>query len=154
MAGLFSVFRRRLRSPGTTLPENHEQPSDRARAADGAQWDLSPSENPTADKQLPRKTVGQQQDSTIAPDSETVSLERVFPNSGFELLDSSTKLEEETFSWYSTKKFYPADIGEVLQGSYQIIMKLGYGTASTAWLCRDLKYWSCPNRFEIFPDSA
>lgn len=36
----------------------------------------------------------------------------------------------------------PIRIGEVIQDRYQVIMKLGYGAASTSWLCRDLKgHW-------------
>ncbi|KAK4233681.1 Serine/threonine-protein kinase [Achaetomium macrosporum] len=64
---------------------------------------------------------------------------RVFPSSGFELVESSVKLEEEGYSWYSVKDFYPAAIGEVFRDTYQVVAKLGYGSASTTWLCRDLK---------------
>ncbi|KXX80341.1 Serine/threonine-protein kinase SRPK [Madurella mycetomatis] len=64
---------------------------------------------------------------------------RVFPSSGFDVLESSLKLEEETYPWYSVKDFYPAAIGEVFQNTYQVVAKLGYGTASTTWLCRDLR---------------
>jgi serine/threonine-protein kinase SRPK3 len=63
----------------------------------------------------------------------------VFPSSGFDLIAPSLKLEEETHSWYSVKNFYPAAIGEVFQNTYQVIAKLGYGAASTTWLCRDLR---------------
>jgi hypothetical protein len=31
-------------------------------------------------------------------------------------------------------------IGEVIQGRYQVVAKLGYGTTSTVWLSRDLRY--------------
>jgi hypothetical protein len=76
------------------------------------------------------------------PSDETVqnqSPPRVFPSSGFEVIAPSVKLEEETHSWYSVKNFYPAAIGEVLQNRYQIVAKLGYGAASTTWLCHDLR---------------
>jgi serine/threonine protein kinase len=63
----------------------------------------------------------------------------VFPSSGFELVESPVKHEEESFSWYSVKTFYPAAIGEVFSTTYQAIAKLGYGSASTTWLCRDLR---------------
>ncbi|KAL1878039.1 hypothetical protein VTK73DRAFT_8263 [Phialemonium thermophilum] len=36
-------------------------------------------------------------------------------------------------------------IGQVVQGHYQVVAKLGYGTGSTVWLSRDLwepKYWA------------
>jgi hypothetical protein len=49
-------------------------------------------------------------------------------------------LEEETFSWYSPRNFYPVQTGEIFQSRYHVLAKLGYGTVSTAWLCWDLKY--------------
>ncbi|KAI7158041.1 hypothetical protein KC349_g5190 [Hortaea werneckii] len=64
---------------------------------------------------------------------------RRFPDNGFNLIDSTTKVEEEKWPWYSTEAFYPARIGELLKSRYQIIGKLGYGGQSTAWLCRDLR---------------
>ncbi|KAK4155789.1 Serine/threonine-protein kinase [Chaetomidium leptoderma] len=64
---------------------------------------------------------------------------RVFPSSGFDIVKPSQKLEEENYSWYSVKDFYPAAIGEVFQNTYQVVAKLGYGTASTTWLCHDLR---------------
>jgi serine/threonine protein kinase len=60
------------------------------------------------------------------------------PTSGFEVLDSKYLLEEETFSWYDPEAFYPVRIGEIFQSKYQALGKLGYGSVSTAWLCRDL----------------
>ncbi|KAH8787907.1 putative serine/threonine protein kinase [Diaporthe sp. PMI_573] len=62
-----------------------------------------------------------------------------FPRSGFEVVDDSDKLDEEKYEWYSVKTWYPVQIGEVFQDLYQVITKIGYGTASTSWLCRDLK---------------
>ena len=64
---------------------------------------------------------------------------RQAPTSGFEVLDSSYLLEEETFPWYDPESFYPVQIGEIFQSKYQVLGKLGYGSVSTAWLCRDLK---------------
>jgi serine/threonine-protein kinase SRPK3 len=60
------------------------------------------------------------------------------PTSDFEILDNSYLLEE-TFPWYSPDAFYPAWIGEIFQSKYQVLGKLGYGSVSTAWLCRDLE---------------
>lgn len=80
------------------------------------------------------------QDPRPSPEaSRDQSPPRVFPSSGFDLLESSLKLDEETYTWYSVKNFYPAAIGEVFQNTYQVVAKLGYGTASTTWLCRDLR---------------
>ncbi|KAI7362725.1 hypothetical protein KC354_g7052 [Hortaea werneckii] len=64
---------------------------------------------------------------------------RRFPDIGFNVINSTTKVEEERWSWCSSEAFYPADIGELLHSRYQIMGKLGYGGHSTAWLCRDLK---------------
>lgn len=68
---------------------------------------------------------------------------REFPTSGFYVYPKSQKVDEENYSWYSPRDFYPIRLGEVIQERYQIISKLGYGTASTSWLCRDL----CAHRY-------
>lgn len=65
---------------------------------------------------------------------------RSFPSSGFELIDHSEKIEEETLPTYHAEKYYPVHIGEVLNNQYQVLAKLGYGVTSTVWLCRDLRY--------------
>lgn len=49
-------------------------------------------------------------------------------------------LEEETLDWYSPDQFYPVTVGEVLNSSYKVVGKLGYGAQSTVWLCRDIRY--------------
>ncbi|KAL1848322.1 hypothetical protein Daus18300_013648 [Diaporthe australafricana] len=61
-----------------------------------------------------------------------------FPSNGFEIIDPSLKIEEETLSFYDPRLFYPVRIGEVFQERYQIITKLGWGAHSTIWLCHDL----------------
>ncbi|KAJ8128705.1 hypothetical protein O1611_g4929 [Lasiodiplodia mahajangana] len=63
---------------------------------------------------------------------------RKFPSSGFEILDVSVKIEEETLPFYNPRLFYPVRIGEVFNNRYQVVAKLGYGTTSTTWLCHDL----------------
>lgn len=62
-----------------------------------------------------------------------------FPTSGFVKLDSTRKIEEEQLPLYSPEKYYPVSIGEIFLSTYQVISKLGYGTSSTVWLCRDLR---------------
>ena len=57
---------------------------------------------------------------------------------GFEVLGNEYRLEEETWSWYKPEEYYPVRIGEVFEDRFQVIGKLGFGSASTAWLCRDL----------------
>ncbi|KAF6824741.1 hypothetical protein CPLU01_10690 [Colletotrichum plurivorum] len=56
-----------------------------------------------------------------------------------ELYCEDTRLEEETFSWYDPDRWYPVQIGEVFEDRYQVLLKLGFGSASTSWLCRDLQ---------------
>jgi hypothetical protein len=68
---------------------------------------------------------------------------RTFASTGFEVLDASSKVEEETLPTYDAKAFYPGRLGEVIGDQYQVIAKLGYGTSSTVWLSHDLQYVSC-----------
>jgi hypothetical protein len=51
----------------------------------------------------------------------------------------SELFEEERLPWYSHDQFYPVRTGEVLDSSFKVIGKLGYGAYSTAWLCRDIR---------------
>ncbi|OJI83058.1 hypothetical protein ASPTUDRAFT_57031 [Aspergillus tubingensis CBS 134.48] len=48
------------------------------------------------------------------------------------------EVEEETLPTYDVKKYYPVRLGEVLDGRYQVVAKLGYDVTSTVWLGRDL----------------
>jgi hypothetical protein len=63
--------------------------------------------------------------------------QRQFLTSGF-VVDISRKIEEEDLPLYKAENYYPASIGQVLESRYQIVSKLGYGTSSTVWLCRNL----------------
>lgn len=63
-----------------------------------------------------------------------------FPNTGFDSIDASEQLEEETLPNYNPANYYPAHLGQVLVDRYQIVGKLGYGVTSTVWLGRDLLY--------------
>ncbi|RDW64490.1 uncharacterized protein DSM5745_09901 [Aspergillus mulundensis] len=63
---------------------------------------------------------------------------RVFPSSGWDTIDPSIPVEEESIATYTPEKFYPARIGEVFNHRYQVVSKLGYGSSATVWLCRDL----------------
>ncbi|KAL2849803.1 CMGC/CLK protein kinase [Aspergillus pseudodeflectus] len=65
--------------------------------------------------------------------------QRQFLTSGFVKVDISRKIEEEELPLYKAENYYPASIGQVLESRYQIVSKLGYGTSSTVWLCRDLR---------------
>ena len=57
----------------------------------------------------------------------------------YERIDPSYLIEEETVSGYNPKHYYPVKLGMVLHQRYKIIGKLGFGSASTVWLCRDLQ---------------
>lgn len=63
---------------------------------------------------------------------------RIFPSSGFELVNHSELIEEEKLADYVAERYYPVQIGETFQSRYQAITKLGFGSSSTIWLCRDL----------------
>ncbi|KAM3421860.1 hypothetical protein BST61_g2237 [Cercospora zeina] len=58
-------------------------------------------------------------------------------------LEPSVVLEEETIRGYKPEHYYPVQIGDLFHDRYRVIGKLGYGSASTVWLCHDLrKQWS------------
>lgn len=63
---------------------------------------------------------------------------RLFPTTGFDVIDNKYLVEEEIWDWYSPDEFYPVRIGDVFNSKYQVVGKLGYGAYSTVWLCRDL----------------
>lgn len=64
---------------------------------------------------------------------------RVFPNDGFTRLDLNETFEEERLPCYKAESYYPVRLGEVFRSRYQVVAKLGFGTTSTVWLCRDLQ---------------
>ncbi|GAB0139051.1 hypothetical protein EsDP_00007267 [Epichloe bromicola] len=63
---------------------------------------------------------------------------RTFSTDGFEKLPEQTKIEEETVPDYRAERFYPVRLGEIFKCRYRVVAKLGFGTASTVWLCRKL----------------
>ncbi|GFN17421.1 putative protein kinase [Aspergillus tubingensis] len=54
-------------------------------------------------------------------------------------LPKDIPIEEETLPHYNPKQYYPVNIGDIYHSRYQIIGKLGYGSTSTSWVCRDLR---------------
>ncbi|PGH28124.1 hypothetical protein AJ80_00014 [Polytolypa hystricis UAMH7299] len=62
----------------------------------------------------------------------------LFPTSGFEVVDPSEAIEEESLPEYDADLYYPVYIGQVFCDRYQVAGKLGYGVTSTVWLARDL----------------
>lgn len=76
---------------------------------------------------------------------------RSFPTSSFSLIDQGQKVEEEELPDYIADRFYPVRLGEVFQGRYQTIAKLGFGSSSTIWLARDLRYAETCRIFQAMP---
>lgn len=61
------------------------------------------------------------------------------PNVGFDEVQGDLYVDEELTPWYSPETWYPVRLGAVYNDRYQALVKLGYGSASTTWLCRDLE---------------
>lgn len=78
--------------------------------------------------------------STLRAMSSALPSSQALPKPGFSELSTKTLIEEEDIPSYRAELFYPARIGEVLNSKYQLVTKLGYGTSSTAWLIRDLRF--------------
>jgi hypothetical protein len=64
---------------------------------------------------------------------------RELPTTVPETVADDVLIEEEAFSWFDPDNWYPVKIGDVLDAQYQVLLKLGFGGCSTAWLCRDLR---------------
>ena len=60
-------------------------------------------------------------------------------NPSFERIDPSYVVEEETLNGYQSRHYYPVRLGDVFNDRYKVIGKLGFGSASTVWLCRDVQ---------------
>nr|POF23975.1 serine/threonine-protein kinase srpk [Quercus suber] len=63
--------------------------------------------------------------------------QRRFDRAFIRRLSNMDLVEEETLTSYNPDRYYPVIIGEILQNSYSVKAKLGYGRSSTTWLCRD-----------------
>jgi hypothetical protein len=59
------------------------------------------------------------------------------------------EIVEETVSAYGSGGFHPIQIGDVFNGRYQVIRKLGFGTTSTVWLADDKQYCISFARIDI-----
>ncbi|PWY95934.1 kinase domain protein [Aspergillus sclerotioniger CBS 115572] len=62
-----------------------------------------------------------------------------FPSTGFQTVPATHILEEERFNAFKQGHYYPVNIGDIFNSTYQVIGKLGYGTTSTVWLAHDLR---------------
>jgi hypothetical protein len=59
------------------------------------------------------------------------------PNSTAHITDEP--IEEELFPGNRLRFFHPTQPGEILDGRFKTITKLGYGCGSTVWLAENLK---------------
>jgi serine/threonine-protein kinase SRPK3 len=73
------------------------------------------------------------------PRSRSVCLPQILqrPNHNMANNRAFQPIEEQTLPRYHQKRYYPVKIGEVFNGQYRIITKLGYGAYSTVWLAQD-----------------
>ncbi|KMQ42542.1 hypothetical protein HL42_6752 [Trichophyton rubrum] len=69
----------------------------------------------------------------------SASRSRKLSTTPFVKLDSSGKTKEEELPEYIAEDFYPVYIGDVLASKYLVVAKLGFGSTSTIWLCRDVQ---------------
>lgn len=61
-----------------------------------------------------------------------------FPTAGLDPVRDPLSLEQEQLDGFATSQYYPINMGDVLASKYQVIWELGFGTASTVWLARNL----------------
>ena len=77
---------------------------------------------------LDRRKIGSLASSITQPSSTK------FPH-----LPAHVRIEEERLLGYRAEEFFPVRLGDIYQSRYRVVAKLGFGTASTVWLCRDLR---------------
>jgi hypothetical protein len=53
------------------------------------------------------------------------------------ILPAGVPVEEERIPGYDPKRFLPVNPGDLLNNRYKIVVKVGWGTASTVWLAQD-----------------
>lgn len=88
---------------------------------------------------LPTTTFQSRPSSTLDPVS-TKEKPRSFPIEGYPIIKADQPAEEELLFDYSAYRYYPVHIGKIFQDRYQVCSKLGWGSCSTTWLARDLKF--------------
>ncbi|XP_055855059.1 SRSF protein kinase 3-like isoform X3 [Episyrphus balteatus] len=64
--------------------------------------------------------------------------DEIFPESPDSSLYGSDE-EQEDASQYCRGGYHPVVIGDVFDGRFRVVRKLGWGHFSTVWLCRDIK---------------
>ncbi|CAE6483028.1 unnamed protein product [Rhizoctonia solani] len=61
---------------------------------------------------------------------------------------SGGQLDEELVHKFDPVYWYPATVGQVLNNTYKLVAKLGFGNSSTVWLAKDITRWSwLPTRY-------
>ncbi|CAG8309649.1 unnamed protein product [Penicillium nalgiovense] len=88
---------------------------------------------------LPTTTFQSRPSSTLDPVS-TKEKPPSFPIEGYPIIKADQPAEEELLFDYSAYRYYPVHIGKIFQDRYQVCSKLGWGSCSTTWLARDLKF--------------
>ncbi|KAH7350714.1 putative serine/threonine-protein kinase sky1 [Rhexocercosporidium sp. MPI-PUGE-AT-0058] len=61
---------------------------------------------------------------------------------------SATPFEEEREAGF--EKFYPMTLGEVINKKYKVVAKLGFGSASTIWCCRNQALYKNVNGYNLY----
>jgi hypothetical protein len=56
----------------------------------------------------------------------------------FTTIPAYERVEKEDVPGYKPESFYPVRLGDVFNSRYGVVAKLGYGTVSTVWVCKDL----------------
>jgi hypothetical protein len=59
-------------------------------------------------------------------------------------------IEEELLPSNRLRFFHPTHSGEVLNGSFKTIAKLGFGAGSTVWLTEDLRLYAFPHNWSSY----
>ncbi|KAL8788594.1 MAG: hypothetical protein Q9195_007238 [Heterodermia aff. obscurata] len=76
-----------------------------------------------------------------------------FCKSNFKTFPSDETIEEEAHDNISKLRYYPVQIGDIIEKRYQILGKLGYGLGSTVWLANETRA-RLPMVLKIFTNDA
>jgi len=55
------------------------------------------------------------------------------------MLPAEAVVDEERIPGYISEHYYPANPGDVLEGRYRLVTKIGWGSSSTVWLAFDTR---------------
>ncbi|CAE6435674.1 unnamed protein product, partial [Rhizoctonia solani] len=64
------------------------------------------------------------------------------------------KWDEEIIPSYKPESFYPARSRELVNETFYLISKLGFGTTSTVWLARDVRRWWWQDKYVVLKISV